>query len=83
MRPAGCYVGLCRRWHCCCCRHVHTSPSLPTAPLCRRQPLELLSAVPAPAMSFEGAPTEGDLNELEQRARQLSLHAHKLVKENK
>ncbi|KAI7836105.1 hypothetical protein COHA_010007 [Chlorella ohadii] len=48
------------------------------------EPLELLSAIPVPPLSFSsGASAEADdLNELESKARNMSLHAHKLVKDN-
>lgn len=47
--------------------------------------MELLSAIPVPPLSFSaGEAAEADeLNELETKARNMSLHAHKLVKDNK
>lgn len=58
-------------------------PLLPTIQQ-QLQPVELLSAIPVPPLSFSsGEAAEGELNELESKARNMSLHAHKLVKDNK
>ncbi|KAL4432400.1 hypothetical protein ABPG77_001699 [Micractinium sp. CCAP 211/92] len=55
----------------------------PAAPAMAEQegPVERLADMEVAPMSFEGAPSEGDLNEVEQKAREMSLHAHKVVKE--
>ena len=42
--------------------------------------VESLADYPAPALSFEGAPgQEDELNEVETKARQMAIHAHKLL----
>ncbi|KAL4430714.1 hypothetical protein ABPG75_005970 [Micractinium tetrahymenae] len=53
----------------------------PLAMAAEEGPVERLGDIAVPPMSFEGAPAEGDLNEVEQKAREMSLHAHKVVKE--
>ena len=57
----------------------------PAPPLPKEEgPVERLADMEVPPMSFEGAPTgEDELNEVEKKAREMSLHAHKVVKEKK
>lgn len=71
------------RWS-CCPPAVSLKPP-PAAAVALLQPVELLSAIPVPPLSFSaGEAAEADeLNELETKARNMSLHAHKLVKDNK
>lgn len=46
--------------------------------------VESLDAIPHPSLSFESAPGKNqEMNAVESKARDMSVHAHKLVKENK
>ena len=59
-------------------------PTLPPPPPCTSpSQVERLGDLPTPPLSLEGAPREGPLNEVEEAAKKLSLHAHVLVKEKK
>ena len=66
-----------------CLRLTFFLPRGGALPIAHSPQVERLADIPVPALSFEGAPTEGELSPVEEKARLLSLHAHKLVKDNK